>query len=82
MSKKKKKKRSGAKKRAGERARDVDPALMEAYYNDPIALWQDEEYEALDRLWRELYGDPQQNPIGAGAEAPDTGLDENGDIPF
>lgn len=29
----------------------VDPGLMAAYLSDPIALWQDGQYEALEALY-------------------------------
>ncbi|MFO7975745.1 MAG: hypothetical protein R6V12_14050 [Candidatus Hydrogenedentota bacterium] len=83
MSKKrKKKKHSGGKKRVVRQEPEVDPAVLEAYYNDPIALWQDEEYEALDRLWRKQYPGPPRNMCEPGEEDPEKYLDENGDIPF
>jgi hypothetical protein len=30
---------------------EVDPAVLASYYSDPIALWQDGEYEALEALY-------------------------------
>ena len=50
MSKRKKRQRE-------KRSAEKESGLGEAYLNDPIALWQDGEYEALDALYAERESD-------------------------
>ena len=41
------------KRQRGKRSSEKEAGIREAYLSDPIALWQDGEYEALDALYAE-----------------------------
>jgi len=62
---------------------ETDPALREAYLSDPIALWQDGEYEALDRLYRQSETVDTDTPAEPKPSETGTEQDEDDDpIPF
>ena len=79
MGKKKKRKRQ---RHVSDTAAETDPGLRAAYFSDPIALWQDGEYGALDAL----YAQPDKEHTDGHVEPKpsETGVaqDEDDSLPF
>lgn len=60
-----KKKRRKHYKQVSDKAADTEAGVLAAYLSDPIALWQDGDYEAVDALYAPggLYGGPPMEPV-------------------
>jgi len=59
-----------------------EPGLLETYLSDPIALWQDGEYEALDALYARPDGGIEGKDMNDSFCGIDIGKDGDDSIPF
>lgn len=73
MSKRKKRQRE-------KRSSEKESGIREAYLNDPIALWQDGEYEALDALYTERECDDGE--VDSDPNKRRTTEDDSDELPF
>ena len=62
---------------------ETDPGLLATYLSDPIALWQDREYEALDALYAQPDGPPAaSDDVKSGPAGADRTQGDDDEIPF
>lgn len=61
---------------------ETDPALLETYLSDPITLWQDGEYEALDALYAQPNKEHTDRHVEPKPTETEVAQDEDDSLPF